>query len=129
MTDEEIKERATKKSLQYNTQYSEDFDLKRLLDNSDNCIQIDRLIHLLREKAYRDGYLAGAKDNTPQWHYPSRGEFPEHEKDILGYWIGAGFCVGWYNEKQDLWLKNPLHSEWLIQPDAWQYLPEPPKEM
>lgn len=66
MTDEEIKERATKESLQYNTQYSEDFDLKKFLDNSDKGIQIDRLFRLLREKAYRDDYIAGAKDNAAQ---------------------------------------------------------------
>jgi len=98
MTIDEIKERATKESLQYNTQYSEDFDLKKFIDNSDKGPQIDRLFRLLREKAYRDGYIAGAKDNTPQWHYPSNGELPEEVKLLL-LKIPGCYVLGWYRDK------------------------------
>lgn len=85
MTIDEIREKAVKESLQYKIRYSEDFELKKFIDNSDKGIQIDRLFHLLREKAYRDGYLNGyiaaEKDKAPEWHYPIRMENDKYIED------------------------------------------------
>ena len=136
MTDKELEEKAVAKSLGYNTKYSEDFDLKRLLDNSDNCIQIDRLIHLLREKAYRDGYLAGAKDNVPQWHYPSKGELPELSKRVLvkakyqeDVYVGEVFSPDAFTVALKRWVLYTDDGDYYYSDKeiiAWQYI-EPPE--
>ena len=131
MTDKEITGKAVAKSLQYNTKYSEDFDLKKFLDNSDKGIQIDRLFHLLREKAYRDGYIAGAKDNTPQWHYIKDKDYPKCNELVIALDCKNEYAVLYYEDLKERggtsWhtVERFTYARNII---AWQYLPEPPKE-
>ena len=32
---------------------------------------------------YKEGFLAGLKAGRPQWHYPSKGEYPKVEGEYL----------------------------------------------
>lgn len=71
MTDyEQIEQKANKKSLRYNTKYSEDRELKDMLSRPQDFVEgaIEGIVNLLRQKAYRDGYIDGANAFTSVWH-------------------------------------------------------------
>lgn len=38
---------------------------------------------IIEEMRLVNAYLVGAKDNAPQWHYPSKGEYPKDDTDVL----------------------------------------------
>ena len=60
----EIEQKANKKSLSYDTKYSEDRTLKDMLSRPQSFVEgaIEGIVNLLRQKAYRDGYIAGYTD-------------------------------------------------------------------
>ena len=68
MTKEELEKEAVRKSLSYNTKYSEDGDLKDMLSRPQDFIEgsIARMVDLLRKKAYRDGMVDGAEPREKQ---------------------------------------------------------------
>ena len=70
MTNEELEMKADKKSLSYDTKYSEDRTLKDMLSRPQAFVEgaIEGIVNLLRQKAYRDGYIVGAKENGVVWH-------------------------------------------------------------
>jgi hypothetical protein len=60
-----------------------------------------------RRKDRKQAFLTGLKAGRPQWHYPSKGEYPEKGKEILLYTkilglIFGEFCEGYNN----LWTSN-----------------------
>ena len=63
MTREELEREAVRKSLSYNTKYSEDGDLNDMLSRPQDFIEgsIAGMVDLLRKKAYRDGMVDGAE--------------------------------------------------------------------
>lgn len=67
MTEEE---KAREKARGYDTKYAEDSVLEDMLSRPTDFREgaIADIVNLLREKAYRDGYLAGAKENGVVWH-------------------------------------------------------------
>ena len=61
----------------------------------------------LDERDIQQAFLAGLKTGRPQWHYPSKGEYPEKGKEVLLYTkilglIFGEFCEGYNN----LWTSN-----------------------
>ena len=60
-----------------------------------------------------------------RWHYPSKGELPRLDVRVLAY-NGYGLTIAhrwnfnWHDERGAI-----INSEII----AWQYLPEPPKEI
>lgn len=38
---------------------------------------------IIEEMRLVDAYLAGAKENAPQWHYPSKGDIPVESDEYL----------------------------------------------
>lgn len=62
----ELEKKAEQKSLVYNTKYSEDRDLEDVLKNPENYVDSYsyalEIVQMLRQKAFRDGYNAGAKE-------------------------------------------------------------------
>lgn len=64
----EIEERANKKSLSYDTKYSEDGTLRDMLSRPQSFVEgaIEGIVNLLRQKAYRDGYINGAEESTKE---------------------------------------------------------------
>ena len=65
---EELIEKADKLSFSYNKKYSEDYKLKDMLSRPKDFVEgaIEGVIHLLRQKAWRDGYIAGATEATKE---------------------------------------------------------------
>ena len=66
-----------------------------------------------------------------KWHYPSKGELPEVSKLLL-IRIPGCYVLGWYRDNAWYFDRNynfdyceSIECEII----AWQYLPEPPKEM
>ena len=67
---EELISKANHLSLAYKTKYSEDGTLKDMLSRPKDFIEgaIEGIINLLRQTAWRDGYIAGAIENGIEWH-------------------------------------------------------------
>lgn len=61
---EELNRKADHLSLLYKTKYSEDRTLKDMLSRPKDFVEgaIEGIINLLRQKAWRDGYIAGATE-------------------------------------------------------------------
>lgn len=80
-------------------------------------------------KAVAWGYDAGL--HADRWHYPSKGEYPKDDEEVLCCFYGlTSFKVGWYDITDQSWC---FHSS-IIYPKggadniiAWQYI-VPPKE-
>lgn len=68
MTELELK--AVKKSLVYNRKYSEDRNLEDVLKHPEKYVDsyayTMNIVQMLRQKAYRDGYNVGAKENEQE---------------------------------------------------------------
>lgn len=64
----EIERRANKKSLHYDKKYSEDRTLKDMLSRPQSFVEgaIEGIVNLLRQKAYRDGYINGVEESTKE---------------------------------------------------------------
>ena len=74
--------------------------------------------------AYEEGYEQAKKDNTPQWHYPSKGELPRLDVRVLVYngyslTIAHRWDFNWHDERGGI-----INCDII----AWRYLPELPKE-
>ena len=88
----------------------------------------DRILELTYPKeiaAYEAGYEQAMNDNAPQWHYPSKGELPRLNVRVLVYngyslTIAHRWNFNWHDERGGI-----INCDII----AWQYLPEPPKEM
>ena len=64
-----------------------------------------------------------------EWHYPSKGEYPKDEKQVLVYMWGS-FYIGSYKQYTDdnnTWHFNDFDEE-SEQITAWKYI-VPPKEV
>lgn len=63
MTKEELEKEANKQSYLYDTKYSEDYTLEDRLNRPEDFVKgaIKDLVDLLKRKACRDGYIAGAE--------------------------------------------------------------------
>ena len=82
---EELNRKADHLSSAYKTKYSEDRTLKDMLSRPKDFVEgaIEGIINLLRQKAWRDGYIAGAIENGILWHdlrkdpndLPAKGEY------------------------------------------------------
>ena len=97
-----------------------------------------------REQCFIDGYHEGFKDcaksrlnvttisDCPikdEWHYPSKGEYPKDEKEVLVYMWGS-FYIGSYKQYTDdnnTWHFNDFDEE-SEQITAWKEI-IPPKEI
>lgn len=66
----ELEEKAREYSIVYDTKYAEDGVLEEMLSRPQDFVDgaIIGVIQLLRKKAYRDGFIAGAKENGIIWH-------------------------------------------------------------
>lgn len=68
----ELEHKAVKQSLAYNRKYSEDRDLENVLKHPEEYVDsyayTMNIVQMLRQKAYRDGYNVGAKENGVIWH-------------------------------------------------------------
>lgn len=64
MTAEELEHKARVNSLVYDTKYAEDGVLEEMLSRPQDFVDgaIMEIVQLLREKANRDGFIAGAKE-------------------------------------------------------------------
>ena len=85
----EFEKKANKKSLRYNIKYSEDMKLKDMLSRPQDFVKgaIEGIVNLLRQKAYRDGYIDGATENSIQWHKIMDGDLPE-DTNVKRVFIG-----------------------------------------
>ena len=85
---EELNRKADHLSLAYKTKYSEDRTLKDMLSRPKDFIEgaIEGIINLLRQKAWRDGYIAGATENGIQWH-DLRKDPNDLPKKNKSYWV------------------------------------------
>lgn len=85
---EELNRKADHLSLAYKTKYSEDRKLKDMLSRPKDFIEgaIEGIINLLRQKAWRDGYIAGATENGIQWH-DLRKDPNDLPKKNKSYWV------------------------------------------
>ena len=78
------------------------------------------------EQAFTDGY-----NKANEWHYPSKGEYPKDEKEVLVYMWGS-FYIGSYKQYTDdnnAWHFNDFDEE-SEQITAWKeiVLPKEVKE-
>ena len=75
------------RSLAYNTKYAEDSSLEDMLRRPQAFMEgaIAGLVQLLRQKAYRDGYIDGATEKGIVWHDLRKNpqDLPESGKWIL----------------------------------------------
>ena len=78
-------------------------------------------------QAFIDGAEYGY-NKANEWHYPSKGEYPRYV-NVLGYFEDRGCCICFYDADEGEWYKCLSQQEWTIEPVAWQYLPELPKEV
>lgn len=66
MTNGELERKSVKESLRYNTKYAEDSELDKVLKYPEKFVDHFKhtkcIVKLLREKAYWDGYIDGAKE-------------------------------------------------------------------
>lgn len=108
MTDEELKEKAEK---YYYEKYTVTLDIGEEF----------------RRDMITSAYLAGAKDNFPQWHKVAYGDLPKDDRLILLCYKNGVAKLGYYDEMFVDW-KNE-YGDTIARPYAWQYLPDPPKEM
>lgn len=127
----EIERKANKKSLSYDTKYSEDRTLKDMLSRPQAFVEgaIEGIVNLLRQKAYRDGYIAGAEENGVVWHdlrknpedLPDKGRvafshvvmtnegFREYCNTFTGEWFVAGTFE--LVDKPRAWCEIPRFEE------------------
>lgn len=65
---EELNRKANRLSLAYKTKYSEDRTLKDMLSRPKDFVEgaIEGIVNLLRQKAWRDGYIAGATETKAE---------------------------------------------------------------
>ena len=63
-----IERRANKKSFCYDKKYSEDGTLRDMLSRPHSFVEgaIEGIVNLLRQKAYRDGYIEGAEESAKE---------------------------------------------------------------
>lgn len=107
-----LEQEADQKSQGYNTKYSEDGKLKDMLSRPQDFVDgaIENVISLLRRKAYRDGYIIGAKEKGTVWYdikekLPPQDEHTCFSKDVMtdtGHWCYYNFMSGewsWNNRK------------------------------
>lgn len=98
---EELNRKADHLSLAYKTKYSEDRTLKDMLSRPKDFVEgaIEGIINLLRQKAWRDGYIAGAEENGIQWHDLRKGpnDLPVMETELLCQKYSGRCFVGYYN--------------------------------
>lgn len=94
-------------------------------------------IHLY--EASKEGYIAGAKENSSQWHYCKSGDYPalvdlpdgsDYNPLVLVFWVSSDD----YGHKSRVFALDRWCPELKLWEDhnrrgivAWQYLPEPPK--
>lgn len=106
MTD--LEHKAVKQSLTYNRKYSEDRDLEKVLKHPEEYVDsyayTMNIVQMLRQKAYRDGFIAGAKENEFVWHdlRKNPNDLPEDTYDVLDQ---AGNKVH-YNFFQNVWVNK-----------------------
>jgi len=77
-------------------------------------------------QGFKDGYHECQKEH--KWHYPSKGELPKDEKEVLVYMWGS-FYIGSYKQYTDdnnAWHFNDFDEE-SEQITAWKEI-VPPKE-
>ena len=93
---EELIGKADHLSLAYKTKYSEDYKLKDMLSRPKDFVEgaIEGIINLLRQKAWRDGYIAGATENGIQWHDLRKdlNDLPPKENDVYSKEVRV--CLG-----------------------------------
>lgn len=97
---------------------------------------------LARDEGWNDGYVSGYEEGfqkgaeygynkakeEDKWHYPSKGEYPKDEKEVLVYMWGS-FYIGNYKHDTDDnngWHFNDFDEE-SEQVTAWKEI-IPPKE-
>ena len=114
---EELNRKADHLSLAYKTKYSEDRTLKDMLSRPKDFIEgaIEGIINLLRQKAWRDGYIAGATENGIQWH-DLRKDPNDLPKKNKSYWVYID-CQGNKIYRSIVWQECWLG--WNCIPLAW----------
>ncbi len=110
---QELIQEADRQSYLYDTKYSEDYTLEDRLNRPKDFVKgaIKDLVDLLKRKAYRDGYIVGAKAHLPQWHNLQENptDLPQCKEDeqIIFYvkeWVEsiqkyrAHYCLGFYKK-------------------------------
>ena len=79
------------------------------------------------ERAFKDGAEFGY-NKANEWHYPSKGEYPTTEEEVLVY-LWDSFYIGTYcldSSEINRWHFNDFEEQ-SDQITAWRYI-EPPKE-
>lgn len=138
----ELERKAVKKSLVYNRKYSEDRDLEDVLKHPEKYVDsyayTMNIVQMLRQKAYRDGYNVGAKENGIVWHdlRINPDDFPEAGK-LVRVRLSSGMeriCETEYYEPSEdeigfgklIILFYELNGEWVDDNEviAWCELPK-----
>ena len=75
------------------------------------------------DEVFKNGAEYGY-NKANEWHYPSKGELPKELADCLVYSEGNTMYLSYLYK--GVWQRGARKSFDVI---AWQYLPEPPKEV
>lgn len=71
----------------------------------------------------KEAYIQGYKD-AMAWHYPSRGEYPKDDEEVLCLLFSGSPYVGFWDKEDNLWYFAEFYEEEI---KCWQYI-IPPKE-
>lgn len=109
----ELERKAVKQSLTYNRKYSEDRNLEKVLkypeEYVDSYAYTMNIVQMLRQKAYRDGFIAGAKENEFVWHDLRKdpNDLPTHYNTGISDYVITDRGFGYYNDRvKSWWIKN-----------------------
>ena len=77
---------------------------------------------------YQRGKNDRQRKTVDPWHYPSKGDYPPDEKQVLCFLWDDDYDVGYFVEREEAW---HFEDYGIFDKDgdvkAWQYI-EPPKE-